>query len=191
MQVSWDDRYAIRMEGRPYGWQGGTEGNRRAVQIICGPYRQLVRTAGDKWGLQVLEIIDDHCVCPSFFFVCFLYCHSLVVSLICHLYQPKSRNALLVMGTIMLDHKMGGMLDHDLVEYNRWSSIMLDYDSFCVYQEWNIHSMGIMSVHTQAITRTKNPYHIVHLVYHGNLWLIQSCLLHSLAARKPGLAVSP
>ena len=145
-----------------------------------------MRTAGDRWGLQVLEIIGDHCVYPSFSFVYFLYCHSLVVSLICHLYQPKSRNALLVMGTIMLDHKMGGMLDHNLVKYNWWSSIMLDYDLFCVYQGWNIHSMGIMNVHTQAITRTKNPYHIVHLVYHGNLWLIQSCSLHSLAARKPG-----
>ena len=64
----------------------------------------------------MLEIIGDHCVYPSFAFVCFLYCHSLVVSLICHLYQAKRRNALQVMGTIMLNHKMGGMIYHDLIE---------------------------------------------------------------------------
>ena len=62
--------------------------------------------------LRVLEIIGDHCVYSYFSFVCFLYCHSLVVSLICHLYQAKRRNALLVMGTIMLDHKMEDMLYH-------------------------------------------------------------------------------
>ena len=31
--------------------------------------------------------------------------------------QPQG-NSELVMGTIMLDHKMGGMLDHDLIEEN-------------------------------------------------------------------------
>ena len=66
--------------------------------------------------LQVLEIIGDHCVYPLFSFLCFLYCHSLVVSLICHLYQAKWRNVLLVMGMIMLDHKIRGMLDDDLIE---------------------------------------------------------------------------
>ena len=42
--------------------------------------------------------------------------------------------------------------------------------------------MVIMSIHTRVITRTKNLYPIVHLVYHGNLWLIQSRSLYSLAA---------
>ena len=30
----------------------------------------------------------------------------------------RKQEAGLVMGTIMLDHKMGGMLDHDLIEEN-------------------------------------------------------------------------
>ena len=44
--------------------------------------------------------------------------------------------------------------------------------------------------------KNKNPYPIVHLVYHGNLWLSPSCSLYSLAAimpfsgRKPRLVVS-
>ena len=35
-----------------------------------------------------------------------------------HTCYNKNRRSLLVMGTIMLDHKMGGMLDHDLIEEN-------------------------------------------------------------------------
>ena len=41
--------------------------------------------------------------------------------------------------------------------------------------------MGIMSTHTRVITRTINPYPIAYLVYRGNLWLILSCSLYSLA----------
>ena len=43
---------------------------------------------------SVLEITGDHCAHPSFFFVRFIYCHSVVVSLICHFYNAKRRNEL-------------------------------------------------------------------------------------------------
>lgn len=47
-------------------------------------------------------------------------------------------------------------------------------DRFCVYQEWKIHSVWIMSIYTHVIIRKEDPYPIVHLVYHSALWLIQS-----------------
>jgi len=139
---------------------------------------------------------------PSFI----IYCHSLPSPILAHAPYPGSRTtgSRLVMDTIIIEHKMGGVLDYDLieenlwskwsikwvdpdrvidhghcssmVEYNRCSSTMLEYDPFCVYQEWNIHSVGIMSIHTRVITRRKNHYPIVHQVYHGNVWLIQSSL---------------
>ena len=43
------------------------------------------------------------------------------------------------------------VMDTIMIKYNRGSSTMLEYDPLCAYLEWNIHSMGIMSIHTLVI----------------------------------------
>jgi len=88
----------------------------------------------------------------------------------------------------MMEHIIGGMLDHDLIEGTpmiEWSmkmgdpdrvidhghcSSMIEYDPSGAHQERNIHPTGIMRIHTRVITKTEDPYPIVHLVYHGNSW---------------------
>ena len=61
-----------------------------------------------------------------------------------------------------------------MVEHSRLSSTILEYHRFCPLQRLNIHSIWILSIYTGVITRTGDPYLVVHLVYHGNLWQIQS-----------------
>jgi len=57
-----------------------------------------------------------------------------------------------------------------IVDYCPLGSSMID----CVYQGLYIHSIWILSINLYVITRTEDPYLIVHLVYHGNFWLIKS-----------------
>jgi len=61
-----------------------------------------------------------------------------------------------------------------MVKLSRLSSTILEYHRFCPLQRLNTHSLCILSIYTSVITRTGDPYLIVHLVYHGNLRQIQS-----------------
>ena len=47
-----------------------------------------------------------------------------------------------------------------------------------------------MSIHTRVITKTEDPYPIIHLVYHGNSWQIQRIVL-LLGVSKPGRVSTP
>jgi len=70
------------------------------------------------------------------------------------------------------------VIDHghcsSIIEYGWLLSTILEYDRFYAHQGLNIHSIWILSIFTHVITRIEEPYPIVHLMYHGNLWLIQS-----------------